>query len=57
MEYGERLAEGFEMMNGHTEIKIRPDYLRALRETEIIGALRDYEYHDEDDALVTENLR
>lgn len=49
MEYGERLADGFAMINGHTEINVKPDCLRAPTATEIVGALRDnaFEPHDE----------
>ena len=41
MLYGQRLAAGFEMINGYPESKPRPDCFRALRETEVLGALRD----------------
>ncbi len=49
MQYGERLADGFEMINGHTEINVKPACLRAPTATEIVGALRDnaFEPHDE----------
>ena len=50
MQYGERLAEGFEMMNGKTEINIKPDCLRAPRETEIISGLRDNEFEPHDNS-------
>lgn len=51
MHYGERLAEGFEMMNGKTENNIKPDCLRAPTETEIVGALRDNEFEPHDEFL------
>jgi len=50
MFYGQRLAEGFEMINGYTECNIRPDCLRAPRETEVLGML-----HDRDDGDGFEN--
>lgn len=51
MLYGQRLADGFEMINGHNENNVRLDCLRAPRETEIIGTLRD---RDDGDSEVGE---
>ena len=47
--YGERLAEGFEMINGQNENNRKPDCLRAPTATEVLSALRDNEFEPHDD--------